>query len=56
MPKVRGLRTIKKEILKLINTYVEKRVGGFSWQIRSHVEMCMRRQSPGPSSSKRRGT
>lgn len=24
MPKVRGLRTIKKEILKLINTYVEK--------------------------------
>jgi exportin-1 len=23
MPKVRGLRTIKKEILKLINTYVE---------------------------------
>ena len=24
MPKVRGLRTIKKEILKLINSYVEK--------------------------------
>ena len=24
MPKVRGLRTIKKEILKLIETYVEK--------------------------------
>lgn len=24
MPKVRGLRTIKKEILKLINVYVEK--------------------------------
>lgn len=24
MPKVRGLRTIKKEILKLINTYVER--------------------------------
>ena len=24
MPKVRGLRTIKKEILKLINIYVEK--------------------------------
>ena len=24
MPKVRGLRTIKKEILKLINNYVEK--------------------------------
>jgi exportin-1 len=24
MPKVRGLRTIKKEILKLINTYVDK--------------------------------
>lgn len=24
MPKVRGLRTIKKEILKLIGTYVEK--------------------------------
>jgi exportin-1 len=24
MPKVRGLRTIKKEILKLIDTYVEK--------------------------------
>jgi exportin-1 len=24
MPKVRGLRTIKKEILKLVNTYVEK--------------------------------
>ena len=24
MPKIRGLRTIKKEILKLINTYVEK--------------------------------
>lgn len=24
MPRVRGLRTIKKEILKLINTYVEK--------------------------------
>lgn len=24
MPKVRGLRTIKKEILKLINTFVEK--------------------------------
>lgn len=23
-PKIRGLRTIKKEILKLINTYVEK--------------------------------
>ena len=24
MPKVRGLKTIKKEILKLINTYVER--------------------------------
>lgn len=24
MPKVRGLRTIKKEILKLIDTYVQK--------------------------------
>jgi exportin-1 len=24
MPKVRGLRTVKKEILKLINTYVEQ--------------------------------
>jgi len=24
MPKVRGLRTIKKEVLKLIETYVEK--------------------------------
>lgn len=24
MPKVRGLRTVKKEILKLVNTYVEK--------------------------------
>jgi len=24
MPKVRGLRTIKKEILKLINTYVDR--------------------------------
>lgn len=24
MPKIRGLRTIKKEILKLIQTYVEK--------------------------------
>lgn len=24
MPKVRGLRTVKKEILKLINTYVER--------------------------------
>jgi len=24
MPRVRGLRTIKKEILKLIETYVEK--------------------------------
>ena len=24
MPKIRGLRTIKKEILKLIETYVEK--------------------------------
>lgn len=24
MPKVRGLRTIKKEILKLINTYIDK--------------------------------
>jgi exportin-1 len=24
MPQVRGLRTIKKEILKLINTYVER--------------------------------
>ncbi len=24
MPNVRGLRTIKKEILKLLNTYVEK--------------------------------
>ena len=24
MPKVRGLRTIKKEILKLISTYVDK--------------------------------
>lgn len=24
MPKVRGLRTIKKEILKLVNNYVEK--------------------------------
>lgn len=24
MPKVRGLRTIKKEILKLIETYVDK--------------------------------
>jgi exportin-1 len=24
MPKIRGLRTIKKEILKLINVYVEK--------------------------------
>lgn len=24
MPRVRGLRTIKKEILKLINTYVEQ--------------------------------
>lgn len=24
MPRVRGLRTIKKEILKLVNTYVER--------------------------------
>ena len=24
MPKVRGLRTIKKEILKLINNYIER--------------------------------
>src|ERR1700753_765085 len=36
MPKVRGLRTIKKEILKLINIYVEKADDNEM----VHAEMC----------------